>query len=164
MKKKNIIMLIIICIFIIEAIAMVLYIDKKKDRTPEYLFNQYVKAYQKADEKAAKDIYPPYYIESAKKYLSAKYLKAYVKSATERYGDGFKITYEITKKTKLNDKELNDLNKNIASTFKAKEKAKECYKLDGATIYEGSKGKERSSFHNINYCKYKITWYLVIDY
>ena len=163
MKKKKVIMLIVIFIFLIEAAAIGIYLYKMNARTPEYLFNQFVKAYGKADSKAAKDVYPPYYVASAKEYLSKKYLKSYLKSAEERYGDGFKITYEITKKTKLTSKELNKLNKDISSTFKTKDKAKECYKLEGATIYEGSKGKERSSFKNVNYCKYKITWYLVMN-
>ena len=132
-----------------------------KERTIDYLMKGYVKAYTKADLASTKDIFPPYYVTYAEKYMTQEYLDKSFKDATEKYGDDFTITYEITKKTKLTDEELKELNEKIAKYFKTEEKATECYKFEGTTTFKGSKKEDKQSLSSLGYCKYKGVWYLV---
>lgn len=130
-------------------------------RTFNYLMDEYVKGYMEADSKLVKDVFPQYYVEYAKSILSKKYLKNELEKNKKKYGDDFKITYEITKSSKMNDEELESLNKQMETFFNVVDKATECYKFEGTILYKGSKKEEKNSMSTIGYCKYDNVWYLV---
>ena len=77
MKKK-----LLISIMALASVFSLVGCAKKQNRTVEYLFDRYVEAYSKANVEAAKDIYPPYYVESAKQYLSKEYLDSNLKTSS----------------------------------------------------------------------------------
>ena len=132
-----------------------------KGRTIEYLLDGYVKAYAKADLKAAKDIFPPFYLEYNKNDVNQEYLDKTLKSAKEKYGDNFNITYKITKKTKMTKEELDKHNTKTSSTYKTEDKASECYKIEGTITFKGSKKEDPITMSTMGYCKYDGTWYLI---
>ena len=132
-----------------------------KERTVEYLFDQYVKAYTQADLDAVKDIFPPFYIEYAKTYMTKERLETALENAKDRYGKDFNITYKIEGKTKMTASELESLNDKMANYYNAKEKAEECYKLEGTITFKGSSDIDTDPIDSSRYCKYNGVWYLV---
>lgn len=135
--------------------------ENKDEKTVEYLFEQFIKVYTKADVDTLKEIFPPFYVEYAKNYMTKEYLENSLNKEKERYGDDFNITYEITKKTQLTDEELEKINKSMSNYFKTDSKTFEGYKLEGYLIYKGSKKEAKQSLSSFYYCKYDEGWFLV---
>ena len=133
----------------------------KQERTVEYLFDQYVKAYTQADIDAVKDIFPPFYIKYSMSSLTKEKLESVLESAKERYGKDFNITYKIETKTKMTASELETLNNKMSSYYNATEDAEECYKLKGTITFKGSLYEDTDPLDSSRYCKYSGVWYLV---
>lgn len=136
-------------------------LSNKSSRTVEDLMDGYVKAYTTADDETAREIFPPFYVEYAKNYLTKENLEQSLERAKTTYGDDFSITYKITKTTKLTDEELKTLNNNMASYYNSKDNASECYKYEGTITFKGSKSEDTDSISTMKYCKYDGSWYLV---
>ena len=128
MKKKSI-LFIIISLLVIGC--------SKKERTIEYLLDRYIEAYTKASIDAINDMFPPFYIEYSKDYMTKEKLEEEIKEAKEIYGEDFTITYKVGDKTKLNDDELKKLNEKMADIYNAKEEAQECYKYETSLMFKG---------------------------
>ena len=137
--------------------------SSKSSRSLEDLLDQYVEAYTKADVKLAKDLFPSYYIDYVEErgLLTKDQLEASLENAKEEYGDDFHITYEINGKTKMTSEELDELNEKMASRYEAKEKASECYTIDGTITFAGSKYEDPDPLSSMAYCKYSDGWFLV---
>ena len=97
----------------------------------------------------------------SKSFLNKERLESTLKSTKEEYGDDFTITYKVDNKTKLEDKSLEELNKDMNSKYNSKDKASECYELSGTIYFKGSKKSESNKLYLNGYCKYNDTWYLV---
>lgn len=136
----------------------------KEKRTIDYLMEGYIKAYTKADIDATKDIFPKFYLDYNKKYVTQESLDKELKDAKETYGDDFNITYKVEKETKFTDEELDKLTKKMKDYYKAEEKTKECYKYKGTVTLKGSKKTSDLSMDTIARCNYDKTWYLVRRY
>lgn len=132
----------------------------KKEKTYEYLLDSFITAYTKAEVDLVKEIFPPYYVEYAKDFMTKEYLEGKVKDDKEKYGDDFTITYNITKKTKMTEKEVDAINTKMETYFKTTDKAIECYKYEGTMTYKGSKKEDKASISSLKYCLYD-EWYLV---
>lgn len=154
MKKKIIICLLVV-LFTLTGCKL------SFGRTYENLLKDYTNAYSKGDLKTIQKIFPPYYVEFSKDIVTQEYLDKQVNTLKSTFGDDFKITYEITGKTKLTNDELKTLNEKMAKYYNAKDNATECYKYEGDLIIKGSKNESKSSLSSIGYCKYKNTWYIV---
>lgn len=133
----------------------------KEKRTPEYLFDQYVKAYTKADIDAARDIFPPFYVRYAKNSLTKEKLETSLKNAKKEYGNDFNITYKITDKIKMDEDELEELNDDLEKYYDADVRADECYILKGTITFKGSKYEDPDPIDSTRYCKFDGTWYFV---
>jgi uncharacterized protein YceK len=169
MKKRLLIVLLIVMIITLSGCGS----SKKESnssqennkneekRTYKYLLDEYVLAYTKSDLKAALDLFPPYYIEYAKNYLTQEYLDNALKESKEKYGDDFNITYQIGKETKLTDEELKTVNTKMKDFFKTESTTNECYKYEGLLIFKGSKSEVKETLATMGYCKYDNNWYLV---
>lgn len=158
MKKKVLLcLLVILTLFTITGCKS----TSKEKRTVEYLLDQFVKEYMTADADITKDIFPPYYVDYAKEYMTNEYLQKTLNEDKEKYGKDFNISYELKSKEKFTDEELYSFNKKIVDYFKTDLKAKECYKLDGDLIYKGSKKEDKESLSSFGYCNYDDEWYLV---
>ena len=132
----------------------------RKEKTYEYLLDLFVTAYTKADVTLVSEIFPPYYVSYAKDFMTKEYLEKKVNEDKNKYGDDFTITYNVTKKSKLTDEEVEAINKKMASYFNTSEKASECYRYDGTITYKGSKKEDSASISSLKYCLYD-EWYLV---
>lgn len=130
-------------------------------RTYENLLEGYIKAYTEADLNEVHNVFPPFYVEYSKDQLTQEYLENQVKKLKTQYGDDVKITYELTDKKQLTEKELKSLNENMARIYNSKENASECYRYEGNLITKGSLKEYKSSLSSMGYCKYNNTWYLV---
>ncbi len=156
MKKKFVFgLLVLIALFTITGCGIL------KVRTIDYLLKGYIRAYTKADLKATKDIFPPFYLEYNKKDLNQEYMDKTLKNAIEKYGDDFNITYKITKTTKMTKEELDKHNEKVAKNYKTDAKATECYKYEGTITFKGSKKEDPLKMSTMGYCKYNGTWYLI---
>ena len=157
MKKILLVLLVFLTIFMISGCG-----KKKEEQKPlDYLMSEYVRSYTEGDLEAVKNIFPPYYMEFAKHFMTEEYLKDILNGNKELFGDNFTVTYEITKETKLNDKKLDALNKSVAEEFDTNAKASICYKIEGTTTFKGSIKEEVGDIENMNYCKYGDNWYFV---
>lgn len=136
-------------------------LSNKSSRTVEDLMDGYVKAYTTADADIVKEIFPPFYVEYAKDYLTKERLEKTLTSAKETYGDDFNITYNITKTTKMTDDELKELNDAMAYRYNSKDNASECYKYEGTVTFKGSKSEDTDPISSMKYCKYDGSWYIV---
>ena len=154
--KKKIIFGVVVMLITITTVGCA-----KKERTMEYLLDRYVEAYTKASIDAVQDMFPPFYIEYSKDYLTKEKLEKNIKEAKETYGDDYTITYKIGDSTKLTDEELDKLNQNMASTYKSKDNAKECHKYKVSMMFKGSKKEDPINYSTIGYCNYDGTWYIV---
>ena len=114
-----------------------------------------------ADADIAKDIFPPFYVEYAGEYLTDERFETSLEGAKSQYGDDFKITYEITKTTKLTDEELEEVNNNMKERYDSKQNASECYKYEGTITFKGSKDEDTDPISTMGYCKYDGSWYLI---
>lgn len=157
MRKYFLCLLAIVSLFMITGC-------KTKERTVEDLLDDYIVAYMNADVELTKKIFPPFYIEYAKNYMTKEYLEKSLNSDKEKLGNDFKITYEIKSKTKMTNEELEKINNKMENQFNAKEKATECYKLDGSLKFKGSKNEIIDKLSTISYCKYSDNWYLLRVY
>ena len=155
MKKKIFISLLVIVLFSITGCGLF-----KEKRTIDYLMKGYVKAYVKADLEATKDIFPKFYLDYNKKYVTQESLDKELANAKERYGDDFNITYKVDKEVKFTDEELKNFNKKMKDYYKA-EATKECYKYEGNVTLKGSKKTDSLSMGTIARCNYDGTWYLL---
>lgn len=136
---------------------------KNDERTIEYLLDKYIVAYTNADLELTKEVFPPFYMEYSKDYLTKEKLKESLNNDIEKLGNDFKVTYDITQKEKMTKDELETINNKMINQYKAKEKASECYKLEGSLIFKGSKGEIIDRLSTIKYCKYD-KWYLIRIY
>lgn len=72
MKRKIVLsLLIIVAIFTITGCKS----TSKEKRSVEYLLDQFVKEYMTADADITKDIFPSYYVDYAKEYMTNEYLQ-----------------------------------------------------------------------------------------
>ena len=168
-KKGLLILLVIVSVFLLTGCGS----SKKENgnkkeknnveekRTYKFLLDEYVLAYTKADLNAALDLFPTYYVEYAKNFLTQEYLDKSLKESKEKYGDDFNITYDTGKETKLTDEELEKVNTKMKNYFNTELQASECYKYDGSFTFKGSKSEKKDSLATMGYCKYNDTWYLV---
>ncbi len=159
MKKIYLLLVVLIGVVFITGCGSESSKDKSK-RTVEDLLDMYVEAYVNADAKLVQEIFPPFYIEYAKDMLTTEKLEQNLKSAKEEYGDDFNITYEVTNNTKCTDEELETVNKAMATYYKAKENASECYRIEGSITFKGSKRVDPDPL-SMAYCNYDGSWYLV---
>ena len=138
----------------------------KSTRTIEDLMDQYIEAYTKPDVKLAKDLFPPFYVKyvEERNALTQEILEQALEHAKEEYGDDFRITYEITSKTKMTAEELEELNNQMASRYNAEEKASECYKYTGSITFTGSKFEDPDPIDPMKYCNYNGSWYMLSTY
>ena len=74
---------------------------EKEKRTMNYLMKEYVKANYKANIKSLKEIFPKYYIEYPEEIKTQDYLDNIVKENKEKYGDDYKLSFEILREQKL---------------------------------------------------------------
>ncbi len=155
--KKIFLIIIFVSVFMITGCV-------KKEKTVEDLLDEYIVAYTTADVELTKEIFPSFYIEYSKEYLTKERLEKSLQSDKEKLGDDFKATYDITKKTKMTDEELENINKKMTDTYKATENATECYKLEGTMTFKGSKDQIVDSLSSVGYCKYSSNWFLVRIY
>ncbi len=135
---------------------------KGNDRTYEKLMDKYVKAYLESDIELVKDIFPPFYIEYSKEFMTKEHLEANLKYDKALYGDDFNITYEVTGNEKLTDEELETLNNYYKTILNVNDKAEECYTYSGTITYKGKERSIEESIDSFMYCKYSGKWYLVI--
>ena len=68
---------------------------------------------------------------------------------------------KITKKTKMTDEELKEINDKMATRYNAKEEASECYKFEGTITFTGSKFEDPDPISTMKYCNYNGAWYLI---
>ncbi len=159
MKNKIIFgLLVIVSIFAISGCSSK---DTSKERTIEYLLDRYVDIYSKADMSAIEDMFPPFYVEYSKDYITKEKLEKDRNKAKEVYGDDFEVTYKVGNSVKMTDDELEKLNNDMINNYNAKEKATECYKYEVSIIFKGSKKEDPDAMTTMGYCKYNDTWYLV---
>ena len=151
MKKR--LLFLVILLFIVVGCS--------KERTMEYLVSRYVEAYTKADMVAAKEIFPPFYLEYSKDILTKERLESEIDLAKKTYGDDFTITYKIKGNTKLTEEELANHNERMTNTYGAKENATECYRYEVNSKISGSIKEENDRMTTMGYCKYNGTWYIV---
>ena len=159
MKKGLFLVVLFVAVVLVTACGS--KYGNKSSRTVEDLMDEYVEAYTKADVELAKDIFPPFYNEYAKDMLTKERLEQALENAKEEYGDDFHITYEITKKTKMTDEELKEINDKMATRYNAKEEASECYKFEGTITFTGSKFEDPDPISTMKYCNYNGAWYLI---
>ena len=131
-----------------------------KERTVEYLFDQYVKGYTTADFEAFSDAFPSFYINYLK-VSSDKDIQVFLNNSKERYGNDFTIKYKIDKKTKISSSELDDLNETLTYRYDTNQTAKECYLLNGSITFTGSTYSDTDPIDDMYYCDYDGIWYLI---
>lgn len=134
---------------------------EKESRTMNYLMKKYVNIFNKADLKAAKDIFPDYYLEYSKDTMTQEILNQNKENNIKKYGDDFKVSYSILKETKLSEDELLELNNNIKETYNTDEMADECYKYQGTIVFDGKLYDEVKSLGTIIRCKYNNKFYII---
>ncbi len=155
MKRKILfVMLFLISIFILSGCG-------KEERTINYLMDEYVKAYTKADLKAEKNIFPEFYLKANEKYVNQEALTKETENAKEKYGDDFNITYKVDKETKMSDEDLIALNEKMKKNIESAIDATECYTYEGSIEFKGSKKSTSATLYNIARCNYDGTWYLI---
>lgn len=155
MKKILLVFLSVITVFTLTACG------SSEKRTVEYLIERYEYAYMNADVDTALDIFPPYYVEYAKDFMTKEHLEETLANSKTLYGDDFSMSYDITGKTKFTTDELNNLDSSMKATFNTDAKAEECYKVEGTMTYKGSIKEDKGSISGMGYCKYDGVWYLV---
>lgn len=155
MKRKILfVMLFLISIFALSGCG-------KEERTINYLMDQYVKAYTKADLKAEKDIFPEFYLKANEKYVNQEALNKETANAKDKFGDDFNITYKVDKETKMSDEDLKALNEKMKKIIDGAKDATECYIYEGTVELKGSKDSTTGSLSTIARCSYNGTWYLI---
>lgn len=158
MKKNNLLgLLLVLTLFVVGC-------GTTKEKTVEDLLDDYIESYLKADPDMVKKVFPPFYMEYAKEYMTKEYLEQALLDDKESLGDDFTITYDIKNKEKINDEDLETVNSKMESQYNAEEKASECYKLEGTMTFKGSKDELVEELSSIHYCKYSDTWYLIRVY
>lgn len=157
--KKRILLILILAVAFVTACGSG-GSKNKAERSYEDLIDVYIKGYVNADPDAFKDVFPDYYCKAQEAYFTKEYLGQMLESAKERYGEDFKITYEVTKETKLTEEELKTLNKKLKSRYNATVDATECYKYEGTITFAGSKYSDPDPISTVGRCKYNGTWYL----
>ena len=133
----------------------------KEERTINYLMDQYVKAYTKADLKAEKDIFPEFYLKANEKYVNQEALNKETANAKDKFGDDFNITYKVDKETKMSDEDLKALNEKMKKIIDGAKDATECYTYEGTIELKGSKNSTTGTLSTIARCNYDGTWYII---
>ena len=143
------------------------FLDKvdilNKGKSYKELLNLYIEAYSEPSLEKTAEVFPPFYMEFSKDFMTQEYLEDLLAKEKQTYGDDLKLSYELTNEegTKLTDEELEKLNDKMASYYKSTEKASECYKYEGKMYMKGSITENSFSLSVLKYCKYGNDWYLV---
>lgn len=150
MKK---ILIIIVLLFSLSACS-----KKENESSLDNLLNTYSKGIVKFNVEQILSVYPNFMQKDYKKNIYEKSLDYY----KEYYGNSIKVAYEVTNKTKLSKKELNNLNNDIKKKYIKTINFDECYKIDGYFTYSGSKKKDdKQVINNMWYCRTNDKWNLV---
>lgn len=162
MKKKLYILFILLLgtLFVTACNEKAAY-ENQSTRTIEDLLEEYVESVTKADVDLAKDIYAPFYVEIVKSTMTKEKYEEKLKKYKELYGEDFNITYEVKDKVKYTGEELVEFNERMAIRYNSKDKATECYKIDGTITVKGSIKEESDTLEKIAYCKYNDSWFIV---
>lgn len=158
MKKK--------VLFILLSIGMLFMLSgcfSNKEKSYKDLLDLYIEAYSEPSIEKTAQVFPPFYMDFSKEFMTQEYLEKALEEEKKTYGDDLKLSYELTNKegTKLSDEELGKLNETMARTYKSTVNASECYKYEGKMYMKGSLSENNFSLSIFKYCKYDKDWYLV---
>ena len=160
MKKKFFqVLLVMIMVVTLSACG-----TKKKDihktGKAEDLMDQFVKGYETGDVNLIKDTLPEFQYNELDQAIPSK--DEFKKQFVERFGDDYKVTYEIKNKRKENDEWIENNNKTIKEQYKSDDKLEECYALEGTITFKGSKNSDTDDLEEVWYCKINNKWFLVM--
>lgn len=165
-NSKIIPLLIVIIVLLILAIAYVLFQDKifksktnepkqeekttnkevtkeatptyKKDVSIETLLERETESIYKADVNMYLSIFPKFLQSDVAKKINKEELTKKYDELKKEYGEDAKMTYTITKKTKMNDDWIKDSNEFYSKKYKTDIKLIECYELEGTLTKSGT--------------------------
>ena len=133
-----------------------------KEKTIDYLINQYIDGYMKEDSDLVQSVMPAFVTITNPYQYSKDGIMEVVSNYKEQCGDDYKISYDALEVNELDPVQSDKLNDLIEYAFHTNEKVNDCSSLTGKLLISGSKNNLEEEF-SAYYCKYNNNWYLLIN-